>query len=164
MKNILILCTGNSCRSIMAEAILNRKGQGRFVAFSAGSKPAGRVNPHAMSLLERKRYSTQNLRSKSWDEFSGATAPALDYVITVCGNAAGEACPVWIGAPVSAHWGIADPADVTGPGEVIAAAFETAYRLLEARIDKFLSLDHDGLTRIELTAALREIGKMEGAA
>ncbi len=162
-RNILILCTGNSCRSILAEAIFNRKAKGRFKAFSAGSKPAGRVNPHAIALLKDKGYDTRHLRSKSWDEFAGPAALRIDYVMTVCGNAAGESCPVWIGAPMSAHWGIADPADVAGSPEVIAEAFAETYRLLELRIDAFLALDHGKLDRTGLAHALKLIGAMEGA-
>ncbi len=167
-QNILILCTGNSCRSIMAEAIINAQvnanAAGRFKAFSAGSKPAGRVNANALAVLMAKGLPTQDLRSKSWDEFAVPGAPAMDYVITVCGNAAGETCPVWIGAPVSAHWGIADPADATGTPSEIRAAFEEAYRLLSLRIDAFLALDHAAMDKAELRAALHVIGKLEGAA
>lgn len=163
-KNILILCTGNSCRSILAEAILNRKGEGRYKTFSAGSKPAGRVNPHAIGLLQQEGYDTSGFHSKSWDEFSGPSAPKLDYVITVCGNAAGETCPVWIGAPVSGHWGIEDPADATGSPEAIRAAFTEAYRLLDMRIEAFLALNTETMGNREIAAALNSIGEMEGAA
>lgn len=163
-QNILILCTGNSCRSILAEALINAKAMGRFKAFSAGSKPAGRVNPNALAVLRDKGLSADSFRSKSWDEFAAPGAPAMDYVITVCGSAAGEACPVWIGAPMSAHWGIADPADATGSPEDIRAAFEEAYRLLELRIDAFLALDHAALPPGEMRTALKGIGALEGAA
>lgn len=163
-QNILILCTGNSCRSILAEALINAKASGRFKAFSAGSKPAGRVNPNALAVLRDKGLNTEGFRSKSWDEFAATGAPAMDYVITVCGSAAGETCPVWIGAPMAAHWGIADPADATGRPDEIRAAFEEAFRLLDMRIDAFLALDHAGLPADELRAALKAIGAMEGAA
>lgn len=163
-QNILILCTGNSCRSILAEALINARAAGRFAAYSAGSKPAGRVNPNALALLKDRGLGTQGLRSKSWDEFATPGAPAMDYVITVCGSAAGETCPVWIGAPMSAHWGIADPADATGSPEHIRAAFAEACRLLEKRIDAFLALDHASLGQDDIRAALKAIGTMEGAA
>jgi arsenate reductase (thioredoxin) len=163
-KNILILCTGNSCRSIIAEAIINAKAGGRYQAFSAGSKPSGRVNPHALALLKEKGLATSGLRSKSWDEFSGPYAPPLDYVITVCGNAAGETCPVWIGAPVSGHWGIADPAEATGSETEIHAAFAETFRLLELRVDAFLALKTETMDNAEIRAALRKIGDIEGAA
>jgi arsenate reductase (thioredoxin) len=163
-KTILILCTGNSCRSILAEAILNRKGVGMVSAFSAGSQPAGKVNPNAISVLEDKGYDTRHLRSKSWDEFSGPHAPSLDYVITVCSNAAGEACPVWLGAPVAGHWGIADPSRAAGSPDAIRAAFEETYRHLELRIDAFLALETDSMTNADISAALRKIGFMEGVA
>ena len=137
-RNVLFLCTGNSARSILSEAILNRLGEGRFRAFSAGSKPVGRVNPGAIELLTRREYATDELRSKSWDEFAGPDAPEMDYVITVCNNAAGETCPVWPGHPATDHWDIADPAGVGDTDEERRAAFETAYATLDGRIRDFL--------------------------
>jgi arsenate reductase len=136
--NVLFLCTGNSARSILGEAILNRLGDGRFHAFSAGSKPVGRVNPGALELLGRREYPTDELRSKSWDEFAGPDAPAMDYVITVCNNAAGETCPVWPGHPSTEHWDIADPAGVGETDEERRAAFEEAYAVLHKRIENFV--------------------------
>ena len=138
-RNVLFLCTGNSARSILSEAILNRLGDGRFRAFSAGSKPAGRVNPGALELLSERDYSTAELRSKSWDEFAGPGAPAMDYVITVCNNAAGETCPVWPGHPATEHWDIADPAGVGKTDQERRAAFETAYATLHERITDFVA-------------------------
>ena len=136
-RNVLFLCTGNSARSILSEAILNRLGEGHFQAFSAGSKPVGRVNPGALELLRRRDYPIDGLRSKSWDEFAGPDAPAMDYVITVCNNAAGETCPVWPGRPATEHWDIADPAGVGERDEERRAAFETAYATLHERIRGF---------------------------
>jgi len=138
IRNVLFLCTGNSARSILSEAILNRLGDGRFRAFSAGSKPVGRVNPGALELLGRREYPTDELRSKSWDEFAGPDAPAMDYVITVCNNAAGETCPVWPVHPATEHWDIADPAGVGETDEERRAAFEEAYAVLNKRIEKFV--------------------------
>ena len=138
IRNVLFLCTGNSARSILSEAILNRLGNGRFRAFSAGSKPVGRVNPGALELLRRREYPAERLRSKSWDEFADPDAPAMDHVITVCNNAAGETCPVWPGHPSTEHWDIDDPAGVSGSEEERRAAFEEAYAVLEKRIEKFL--------------------------
>ena len=138
-RNVLFLCTGNSARSILSEAILDRLGEGRFKAFSAGSKPVGRVNPGAMELLRRRGFPTDGLRSKSWDEFAGPDAPAMDYIITVCNNAAGESCPVWPGRPATEHWDIDDPAGVGETEEERRAAFEAAYATLEARIRDFLA-------------------------
>ena len=138
IRNVLFLCTGNSARSILSEAILNRLGDGRFRAFSAGSKPVGRVNPGALELLGRREYPTEDLRSKSWDEFAGPDAPGMDYVITVCNNAAGETCPVWPGHPATEHWDIADPAGVGETDEERRAAFEEAYAVLNKRIEKFI--------------------------
>jgi len=138
IRNVLFLCTGNSARSILSEAILNRLGDGRFRAFSAGSKPVGRVNPGALELLGRREYPTDELRSKSWDEFAGPDAPAMDYVITVCNNAAGETCPVWPVHPATEHWDIADPAGVGETDEERRAAFEEAYAVLNKRIEKFI--------------------------
>lgn len=138
IHNVLFLCTGNSARSILSEAILNRLGDGRFRAYSAGSKPVGRVNPGALELLGRREYPTEDLRSKSWDEFAGPDAPGMDYVITVCNNAAGETCPVWPGHPATEHWDIADPAGVGETDEERRAAFEEAYTVLQKRIEKFV--------------------------
>ena len=135
--NVLFLCTGNSARSILSEAILNRLGGGRFRAFSAGSKPVGRVNPVALELLGRLEYPTEGLRSKSWDQFAGPDAPAMDHIVTVCNNAAGETCPVWPGHPATEHWDIADPAGVGDTDEERRAAFETAYATLDAHIRDF---------------------------
>lgn len=152
---ILILCTGNSCRSIMAEGALNHLGQGRIMAYSAGSKPAGYVHPISLELLKSKGIATAGFRSKSWDEFAGTT---FDAVITVCDNAAGEACPVFIGAPVKAHWGVADPAHATGTDAEIMQAFEAAYKTLEARIKALLALP-PVLEKKDFAAALRHIGE-----
>ena len=138
VRNVLFLCTGNSARSILSESLLNRLGDGRFRAFSAGSKPVGRVNPGALELLQRRSYPTKELRSKSWDEFADPGAPEMDYVITVCNNAAGETCPVWPGHPATEHWDIEDPAGVGASDVERRAAFEEAYAVLEKRIEKFL--------------------------
>jgi arsenate reductase len=161
VRNVLILCTGNSARSILAEALLNRNGAGRFRAFSAGSHPKGEVHPMALAVLRDHGFDTAGLRSKSWDEFAGADAPGLDFVFTVCGNAAGETCPVWPGSPIGAHWGIEDPAAVEGKGQ--RTAFETAYRQLEARIAAFLALPIDRLDPGELRERLQAIGRLEEA-
>jgi protein-tyrosine-phosphatase len=157
-QNILILCTGNSCRSILAEAILQKLGTPHFQTFSAGSFPKGEVNPNALELLKNLGYDTSHFRSKSWDEFTGPPAPKLNIVITVCGNAAAEQCPVWIGAPVQTHWGIDDPADVVGTQAEIDAAFKLAYDRLHLRITAFLKLPIENLNTIELKAALDKIG------
>ena len=161
--NVLFLCTGNSARSIMAEAILNRAGQGHFRAFSAGSHPKGKVNPRTLDLLRKFNYDVSQMRSKSWAEFARAGSPDLDFVFTVCDNAAGEACPLWPGQPITAHWGIPDPAAATGSEAEIALAFRDAYRMLERRIDLFLALPMHKLDRLVLTARLKEIGRSEGA-
>lgn len=161
--SVLFLCTGNSARSIMGEAILNREGQGRFKAFSAGSHPKESVNPHTLGLLESLNYDTSQLRSKSWEEFGAPGAPALDFVFTVCDDAAGESCPVWPGQPMTAHWGIPDPARETGTEANIGLAFKEAYRLLYQRITIFASLPIASLDRLVLGARLREIGRGEGA-
>ena len=137
--NVLFLCTGNSARSILAEAYLNWAGKGRFRAFSAGSHPGGRVNPLALELLEKENIPTKGLRSKSWDEFAAPGAPRMDYVFTVCDNAAGEVCPLWPGHPVKGHWGVADPAAVQGSDEEKRKAFLAAFTQLSSRIDAFLS-------------------------
>jgi arsenate reductase (thioredoxin) len=157
-KNILILCTGNSCRSILAEAILLKRGAPRFRTFSAGSFPKGEVNPNAIALLKQLGYQTKDLRSKSWDEFTGPLAPKLDIVITVCGNAAAEQCPVWIGAPVQTHWGIDDPADIVGSQAEIDAAFKLAYDRLDHRITAFLALPIENMSAAQLKSALDQIG------
>ena len=156
--NVLFLCTGNSARSIMAECLLERIGATRFRAFSAGSFPAGAVNPHALEILERHSHRTDHLRSKSWDEFAVPGAPEMDFVFTVCDQAAGEVCPVWPGRPVSAHWGFADPAGVEGKEAVIRAAFANAYREIATRIEIFASLPFESLDRLALERRLDEIG------
>jgi len=161
--NVLFLCTGNSARSILAEAILNRDGKGRFRAFSAGSQPKGEVNPYAMTLLRKSGYDTSAMRSKSWSEFAQPSAPKLDFVFTVCDNAAGEACPFWPGQPMTAHWGIPDPAAATGTEAEIGVAFNDAYRMLTRRIELFLALPIDKLDRMVLGARLKEIGRGDGA-
>ena len=158
---VLFLCTGNSARSILAESILNRLGRDRFRAFSAGSHPAGTVNPHAIALLKRLNDPTESLRSKSWDEFAKPGAPELDFVFTVCDNAAGEVCPIWPGQPMTAHWGVADPAAVTGTPAEIAAAFADAYRMLERRLDIFVNLPITSLDKLSLQQRLDEIGRVE---
>src|SRR6185312_4072899 len=160
---VLFLCTGNSARSILAEAILNRDGKGRFRAFSAGSQPKGEVNPYAMTLLRKAGYDTSAMRSKSWSEFAQPGAPKLDFVFTVCDNAAGEACPFWPGQPMTAHWGIPDPAAATGTEAEIGVAFNDAYRMLTRRIELFLALPIDKLDRMVLGARLKEIGRGDGA-
>jgi len=159
LYNVLFLCTGNSARSILAEALLNRIGRGRFVAYSAGSHPNGRVNPHALELLQRMGFATEGLRSKSWDEFAAPGAPALDFVFTVCDNAAGEVCPVWPGQPMTAHWGLPDPAAVEGSAMHKAAAFRDTLRALERRISLFTALPISSLDRMSLAAKVRDIGK-----
>lgn len=159
MFDVLFLCTGNSARSIMAESILRQAGHGRFRAFSAGSHPAGRVNPFAIELLERNRMPTDGLRSKNWDEFVQPGAPRLDFVFTVCDNAAGEVCPVWPGQPMTAHWGIPDPAAVEGTDEEKRKAFAEACRTLLNRIRIFVSLPLDKLDRLTLQRKLDELGE-----
>jgi arsenate reductase len=161
--NVLFLCTGNSARSIIAEAILNRDGKGRFHALSAGSHPKGEVNLHALNLLRRSSYDICGLRSKSWAELAHPAAPPLDFVFTVCDNAAGESCPLWSGRPVTAHWGIPDPAAATGNEAEIACAFDDAYRKLKRRIELFLALPIAKLDRLVLTSKLTEIGRSEDA-
>ena len=156
--NVLFLCTGNSARSILAEAILRQAGNGRFNAFSAGSQPSGKVNPLALELLRASRMSTEGLESKPWDRFAGADAPPLDFVITVCDNAAGEVCPVWPGQPMTAHWGIPDPAAVVGTDEEKRDAFAATSHLLTNRIRLFTSLPLATLDRMSLQAKLRDIG------
>lgn len=156
-RNVLFLCTGNSARSILAEAILNREGQGRFRAYSAGSFPKGEVHPTAVEVLEGLGYSTDGFRSKSWDEFADADAAEIDFIFTVCDNAAGETCPVWPGHPMTVHWGIDDPAAAEGPGQ--RDAFLRAYNQLRRRISLFLALPFESLGRSELKARLSEIGR-----
>ena len=161
--NVLFLCTGTSARSVLAEAILNKIGAGKFRAYSAGSQPKGRVNPNTLRLLERLGYGTAPFRSKSWSEFARPGAPALDFVFTVCDDAAGETCPVWPGQPMTAHWGIPDPAAATGTDAEVATAFNDAYRMLQRRIDAFAALPIKALDSITLRSKLHEIGRMEGA-
>jgi arsenate reductase len=157
--NVLFLCTGNSARSIMAEAILNHKGKGKFTAYSAGSHPTGRPRPEALRQLESASLSTEGLRSKSWDEFSAPEAPKLDFVFTVCDNAANEPCPYWPGQPMTAHWGIPDPAAVQGTEEEVARAFRDAFVILDRRIGLFLSLPLSTLGRMALQREVERIGK-----
>jgi arsenate reductase len=161
--NVLFLCTGNSARSVIAEAIMNREGRGHFRAFSAGSQPKGQVNPHTILLLGGLNYDTAQFRSKSWTEFAQPGSPQLDFVFTVCDNAAGEVCPVWPGQPMTAHWGVPDPAEAAGTEAQIAAAFMDAYRMLARRIEIFLALPIDKLDRMSLLARLKKIGREEGA-
>ena len=159
---VLFLCTGNSARSVMAEALLNVLGEGRFQAFSAGSFPSGAVQPLAAELARAFGYAAP-LRSKSWDEFAGPDAPAIDIVITVCDNAAGEVCPIWPGQPVSAHWGVPDPAGVQGSDAQRRGAFQSAWAMLRQRIEQLLALPLETLDRTALQQALRDIGKVESA-
>ena len=161
--NVLFLCTGNSARSIIAEAILNKISAGKFRAYSAGSQPKGQVNPHALQLLESLGYDTVGLGSKSWHEFTKPGAPKFDFVFTVCDNAAAEACPVWPGQPMTAHWGIPDPAEAKGNPAEVSMAFKEAYRLLSQRISIFTALPLRSLDRLTLRTKLRVIGEMEGA-
>ncbi|HVU19162.1 MAG TPA: arsenate reductase ArsC [Rhizomicrobium sp.] len=156
--NVLFLCTGNSARSILAEAILNKIGAGKFVAYSAGSQPKGAVHPEALALLRRLSFPTAGLRSKSWDEFAAAGAPHLDFVFTVCDNAANEVCPVWPGQPMTAHWGVPDPAAVEGSDSEVAQAFRDAFLTLQRRIELFASLPVRSLDRMALKKKLDEIG------
>ncbi len=161
--NVLFLCTGNSARSIMAEAVLNKLGVGKFRAFSAGSHPKGWVHPETLRLLQGLGYDTSRFRSKSWSEFADPGAPLLDFVFTVCDNAAGETCPVWPGQPMTAHWGVPDPAEANGTPAEIAFAFKDAYRMLFQRIGVFTSLPLRSLDQLSLQRKLREIGRSEGA-
>ncbi|MGR8999218.1 MAG: arsenate reductase ArsC [Gammaproteobacteria bacterium] len=155
MLNVLILCTGNSCRSVLGEALINHLGAGRFKAFSAGSHPTGKVNPNALATLKRHGISTGGFSSQSWDEFDGK---GIDIAITVCDQAAGEICPVYLNSTVRAHWGLPDPAHVTGSQEIVEAAFENTYVALENRIRQFLALPVETMSRSELTEALNKIG------
>jgi protein-tyrosine-phosphatase len=157
--NVLFLCTGNSARSILAEAILDKVGAGRFNAYSAGSHPRGDVNPHALDLLRRLDFDVSRFRSKAWDEFAQAGAPPLDFVITVCDSAAGEVCPIWPGQPMNAHWGLPDPAAVEGTPAQIAQAFADTYRMLNNRIAAFANLKITGLDRLSLQKHMSDIGK-----
>ena len=157
--NVLFLCTGNSARSILGEAILNRVGQGRFRACSAGSRPAGRVHPYTLDLLETLNYGSGWARSKSWDEFAGPDAAHLDFVFTVCDSAAAEVCPAWPGQPMSAHWGVPDPAEASGTDAEIRYAFSEAHRMLYARISIFTSLPLASIGRLALQERLDEIGR-----
>jgi arsenate reductase len=162
--NVLFLCTGNSARSILAESILNHVGKDRFRGFSAGSHPKGRVDPLAIGLLARLGLPTAGLRSKSWDEFAASGAALMDFVFTVCDQAAGETCPVWPGQPITAHWGVPDPAAVTGPEVERRQAFREAFRTLEARIGLFVALPLDKLDRIAIKRRIDEIGHSSAAA
>jgi protein-tyrosine-phosphatase len=161
--NVLFLCTGNSARSIIAEAILNKVGAGKFRAFSAGSQPKGRVHPQALQLLQGLGYDTSMFRSKSWGEFAEPGAPVMDFVFTVCDNAAGEACPLWPGQPMTAHWGVPDPAEATGNPAEIALAFKDAYRMLNQRIGIFVALPIKSLDKLSLQKRVAEIGRMTDA-
>jgi len=158
--NVLILCTGNSARSVLGEVLFNVMGKGKFKAYSAGSKPAGKVNPGALELLEQQGYDTSELRSKSWDEFSQPGAPEFDFIFTVCDNAAGETCPIWPGKPTTAHWGIPDPAHVEGD-EARRVAFRKAYEQLARRIQLFMSLPIEKLDKLTLKEKLADIGNLE---
>lgn len=157
--NVLFLCTGNSARSIMAEAILHHKGKGRFTAYSAGSHPSGRVRPEALEQIEQARISTTSLRSKSWDEFAAPDAPKLDFVFTVCDNAAREQCPYWPGQPMTAHWGVPDPAAVQGTPEEVERAFRDAFVILDRRIGLFLSLPLATLDQLAIKHEIDNIGR-----
>jgi arsenate reductase len=161
--NVLFLCTGNTARSILSESILRKEGRGRFNAFSAGSQPKGTVNPFALKVLQDMDYPVNDLRSKSWQEFAQAGAPAMDFVFTVCDNAAGEACPIWPGQPMTAHWGIEDPAAVEGTDLQKEAAFIEAFRHLRNRIAAFTSLPLSSIDALSLGTRLRDIGRMDGA-
>ncbi|MGB3874831.1 MAG: arsenate reductase ArsC [Shinella zoogloeoides] len=161
--NVLFLCTGNSARSILAESILNKEGGGRFKAYSAGSQPKGEVNPHALKELEALGYPSTGFSSKSWDVFAEPGAPQMDFIFTVCDSAAGEACPVWIGHPITAHWGVEDPAAVEGTEVEIQRAFAQAARSLKNRIAAFVSLPLESIDRLALETKLRQIGTMDGS-
>ena len=161
--NVLFLCTGNTARSILAESIMRKEGRGRFRSFSAGSQPKGLVNPFAVKVLRDMDYPVDDLRSKSWEEFARADAPVMDFVFTVCDNAAGEACPIWPGQPMTAHWGIEDPAAVEGSDLQKEAAFVEAFRYLKNRIAAFASLPLASIDRLSLGTRLRDIGRMDGA-
>jgi arsenate reductase len=160
--NVLFLCTGNSARSIMAEAILNQLGGGLFRGHSAGSNPAGAINPFALELLERNRFRVDGLRSKSWDEFAGPDAPAMDFVLTVCDKAAGEVCPMWPGQPMSAHWGVEDPVDAQGSDEDKRRAFADVFMTLRTRVGLLVNLPIEKLDRLSLQKELNSIAKQRG--
>jgi protein-tyrosine-phosphatase len=162
--NVLFLCTGNSARSIIAEAIMNREGRGRFRAWSAGSMPKGEVNPHTLDLLRGLHYRTEDFRSKSWDEFAEPDAPKLDFVFTVCDDAAAEVCPIWPGQPMTAHWGMPDPAAASGSPAEVALAFADTYRMMNNRIGVFINLPLSALDRLSLQRRLDEIGGRRQAA
>lgn len=157
--NVLFLCTGNSARSIMAEAILNKIGRGAFAAYSAGSHPAGRVNAHAIELLSKNHFSVDTLRSKDWAEFSEPGTPVMDFVLTVCDRAAGEVCPIWPGQPMTAHWGVEDPVEVEGDDQARLKAFSDAFMILSRRISLLVSLPIEKLERLSLQNELSDIGK-----
>ncbi len=159
--NVLVLCTGNSARSILGEVLFNVLGKGRFIAHSAGSKPVGQVNPFALELLRQQGLSTKGLRSKSWDEFAAPGAPEIDFIFTVCDNAAGETCPIWPGKPATAHWGIPDPAAVEGDDTIKRAAFRKASEQLARRIQLFMSLPIESLDKLALKEKLAEIGRIK---
>jgi arsenate reductase (thioredoxin) len=161
--NVLFLCTGNSARSILAESIIRKDGAGRFCSFSAGSQPKGKINPFALKVLKTANYPIDGMRSKSWLEFAAPDAPVMDFVFTVCDSAAGEACPVWPGQPMTAHWGIEDPAAVQGTDIEKEAAFVTAFRYLKNRISVFMNLPLRSIDSLSLGIKLREIGRLEGA-
>ena len=161
--NVLFLCTHNSARSVIAEAILNKLGRGNFHAYSAGSQPSGKINPHALQMLSGLGYDVSSFRSKSWNEFTKPGAPVFDFVFTVCDNAAGEACPVWPGQPMTAHWGLPDPSLATGTDAEVAHAFNKTHRMLAMRIGIFVALPLKKLAALSLQAQLRDIGRMEGA-
>ena len=156
--NVLFLCTGNSARSIMAEALLNSLGKGRFRAYSAGSQPGGHVNPFALEKIKVLGYSAESLRSKSWDEFASPEAPQMDFIITVCDNAAGEVCPIWPGHPISAHWGFQDPAAIQGTDEEKRQAFEQVFRQISSRIHVFISLPLAALDKIAIHREMQDSG------
>ena len=157
--NILVLCTGNSARSILAEALFNTLGAGRLKAYSAGSHPTGRVNPYAVELVRELGYATEELRSKSWEEFARPGAPEMDFIVTVCDNAAGEVCPLWPGRPVTAHWGFPDPAGVEGSDETKRNAFRQTLRQIRNRVQLFLSLPFETLDRMAVESRMRAIGR-----
>jgi arsenate reductase len=163
-RNVLFLCTGNSARSIIAEAIMNREGRGRFRAYSAGSHPKGKVSPNTIHLLESLHHNTEELRSKSWDEFEVPGAPKLDFVFTVCDDAASEVCPIWPGQPMTAHWGMPDPAAAQGSAAEVALAFADAYRMLNNRITLFMNLPLESIDRLSLQRRLDDIGHRREAA
>lgn len=161
--NVLFLCTGNSARSVLGEAVLNHVGRGQFHAFSAGSAPKGAIHPMTLQILKEAGIPTEGLRSKSWEEFAGPDAPVMDFVFTVCDDAAGETCPIWPGHPMTAHWGIEDPAKVEGPAFRQRQAFEDALRFMRNRIAAFINLPHQSIDKLALGSKLRGIGAMDGS-